>query len=60
MNDEKNKQKLGHKCKKHIPHEHKKNWNRAVARFQFFVAIKKGDNMFCPSLAYFGAPTIAR
>ncbi|GED18543.1 hypothetical protein KGI01_02840 [Kurthia gibsonii] len=37
MNEEKNKQKLGHKCKKHIPHEHKKNWNRAVARFQFFV-----------------------
>ena len=38
-----NKNMLGHKYKKHIPHKHKKNWNRAVARFQFFVAnAKKG------------------
>ena len=36
-----NKNMLGNKYKKHIPHEHKKNWNRAVARFQFFVANAK-------------------
>ncbi len=45
--------KLGHACKNTIPHEHKKNWNRVVVRFQFFVAnTKKESEMFCPRLYF--------
>ncbi|HZG12136.1 MAG: hypothetical protein ACRC0Q_02995 [Kurthia gibsonii] len=33
-----------------IPHKHKKNWNRAVARFQFFIAnAKKESEIFAQS-----------
>ena len=41
---------MGHTCKNIIPYEHKKNWNRAVARFQFFfVKATKGK---CPILIF--------
>ena len=44
------KKRLGHTCKNTRSYEHKKNWNRAVARFRFFVANAK--KVFCPSLFF--------
>ena len=40
-------------CQKSRSYEHKKNRNRAVARFRFFVVnAKKEHDMFCPSLFF--------